>query len=193
MQSSHFIVTSEGGKADAQVESLLELLEGEFRRLERELQYTPEQPIHVYVHASTARFVHATGRPWWVAALTRATSIEMQPFETLRKRGIERSTLGHELAHVFINGLTHNRCPLWLNEALAVYLSGEGEALLRKYGTLLQDEEHPASDKIEADLQQAKTQVALEQQYLKAYLLLQSRINTQGIDKLLGELKGLGR
>jgi beta-lactamase class D len=122
-----FTVTSDNALPAERGEQLLEVLEEAFHRLEHALQYTPERPIHVRVHASTARFTRATGKPWWVAAVALQDSIETQPIETLGQRGILHSTLVHELAHVFINGLANYRCPLWLNEALAVHLSGEGQ------------------------------------------------------------------
>jgi hypothetical protein len=70
---------------------------------------------------------------------------------------------------------------------------GEGEALLRKYGNLLREEGAPGVEQIEAGLRQAGDAAAFEKHYLRAYLLLQARLNSHSLAVLLEELKGLGR
>ena len=52
--------------------------------------------------------------------------IELQPAGILKRRGALITTLRHELAHVVIDAVSHNRAPRWLEEGFAIYLAGEG-------------------------------------------------------------------
>ena len=44
------------------------------------------------------------------------------------------STIGevilHEAVHIMINSIVKDICPLWLNEGMAVYLSGQGKSII---------------------------------------------------------------
>jgi SpoIID/LytB domain protein len=87
--------------------------------------------VQVVLHETTGDFVGATGQPSWVAAVTRGRAIELQPLAVLRRRGVLRTTLRHELVHVACEALGRGRAPLWLIEGLAAYVAGEGQQLAR--------------------------------------------------------------
>ncbi|HEY9401284.1 MAG TPA: hypothetical protein VIQ24_01230, partial [Pyrinomonadaceae bacterium] len=87
--------------------------------------------VEVFVHATTGDFTGATGKPAWVAAVTRGRRIELQPLATLRRRGVLAPTLRHEYAHAVIDALSRSRAPLWLAEGLAAHVAGEGHLLTR--------------------------------------------------------------
>lgn len=87
--------------------------------------------LEVFVHESAGDFVAATNQPLWVAAATRARRIEVQPLETLRRRGVFASTLRHEYAHAVIDALSLGRAPHWFAEGLAIYFAGEGASVNR--------------------------------------------------------------
>ena len=80
---------------------------------------------------STGDFVGRTGLPAWAAAATRDRHIELQPMATLKRKGILETTLRHELAHAFIDAVSHDHAPRWLAEGFALYLAGEGQMISR--------------------------------------------------------------
>jgi hypothetical protein len=87
--------------------------------------------LEIFVHPTTGDFTEATGKPAWVAAVTRARRIDLQPLATLNRRGLLAPTLRHEYAHAVIDALSRSRAPLWLSEGLAAHVAGEGRMLTR--------------------------------------------------------------
>ncbi|MBC7933474.1 MAG: SpoIID/LytB domain-containing protein, partial [Rubrivivax sp.] len=135
VSSEHFRVSYPARGARREVESVLRALEAAHadvsRRLERAALGSPPSMTEVTIHETTGDFVGATGRPAWVAATTTGRRIEMQPVETLRRRGVLAATLRHEFVHVALEAQSGGRAPLWLVEGLAVFVAGEGPALAR--------------------------------------------------------------
>jgi stage II sporulation protein D len=87
--------------------------------------------LEVVVNETTGDFVGRTGLPIWAAAATRGNKIELQPLETLKRRGILETTLRHELVHNTIDLVSRGRAPRWLAEGFALHLAGEGRLVAR--------------------------------------------------------------
>jgi SpoIID/LytB domain protein len=87
--------------------------------------------LEVIVNETTGDFVGRTGLPIWAAAATRGNKIELQPLETLKRRGILETTLRHELVHTTIDLVSRGRAPRWLAEGFALHLAGEGRLVAR--------------------------------------------------------------
>jgi len=75
-------------------------------------------------HPTVEAYSRATGQPWWTAARTTGTRIDLLPRGVLQEQGILASTLQHEFVHVLADPLLSGR-PLWVREGLAVVLAGE--------------------------------------------------------------------
>ncbi len=77
----------------------------------------PGVELRVYPDLDTYR--NATGEPGWVAGYTTGATIHLEPFATLRNRGLVDATLTHELLHVLMNAQASPGLPLWFREGLA--------------------------------------------------------------------------
>ena len=87
--------------------------------------------LEIVVNETTGDFVGRTGLPIWAAAATRGDKIELQPLETLKRRGILETTVRHELVHTTIDLVSRGRAPRWLAEGFALHLAGEGRLVAR--------------------------------------------------------------
>jgi len=75
-------------------------------------------------HPTVEAYTRASAQPWWTAARTTGTRIDLLPRGVLLQRGILESTLQHEFAHVLADPVLSGR-PLWVREGLAVVLAGQ--------------------------------------------------------------------
>jgi hypothetical protein len=80
------------------------------------------QGLTITVHPTVESFGRATGQPWWVAAATEGTTIDLLPVSVLRQRGILESTVRHEIAHVVVDPAIAAR-PMWVREGVALYFA----------------------------------------------------------------------
>jgi hypothetical protein len=80
------------------------------------------QGLTLTVHPTVESFGRATGQPWWVAAATVGTTIDLLPIGVLRQRGIFESTVRHEIAHVVVDRAIATR-PRWVREGVALYFA----------------------------------------------------------------------
>lgn len=180
LSSEHFRVNYPANLAVREIEQLLRLLEttrtGLVRRVEQASLVSPiNSPIELFVHASTADFIAATGRAGWVAAVTRGQRVEIQPLALLRKRGILTATLRHEVTHVVIETLGQGRTPRWLAEGVAILCAGEGPALEK-----LKPRDSISVDELERRLTRPATVAATRELYAQAYQRVRSLLRTEG-------------
>ena len=80
------------------------------------------QVLTLTVHPTVESFGRATGQPWWVAAATVGTTIDLLPVGVLRQRGLLESTVRHEIAHVVVDPAIATR-PRWVREGVAMYFA----------------------------------------------------------------------
>jgi len=145
-------------------------------RLDRaSLSVGGDAKVRLVFHGTTQEFMAATGQPWWAAAATQGTSIELQPLALLKRRGILLTTVRHEYAHYVIDRLSNGKAPRWLAEGLAVYVAGEA-AMLASYKSL-----HPLSaGEIERRLDQARTQREMLSLYADCLEAVENLIKNSG-------------
>lgn len=157
LSSEHFRVRYPARTEQREIETVLGILETVYADLQRRLtaaSLRPARPtlLDVILHATTQDFVTATGQPWWVAAVTLNSRIELQPLRVLRRRGVLTTTLRHEYTHTVIESIGRGSTPRWLAEGLAIHIAGEGAMFARfePAPRLMRDEvdrglAHPAS------------------------------------------------
>jgi hypothetical protein len=145
-------------------------------RLDRaSLSVGGDAKVRLVFHGTTQEFMGATGQPWWAAAATRGTSIELQPLALLKRRGILLTTVRHEYAHYVIDRLSNGKAPRWLAEGLAAYIAGES-AMLVAYKS-----PHPLSPtEIERRLSQPSSQREMRSLYADCLDAVENLIKNGG-------------
>ena len=145
-------------------------------RLDRaSLSVGGDAKVRLVFHGTTQEFMAATGQPWWAAAATQGTSIELQPLALLKRRGILLTTVRHEYAHYVIDRLSNGKAPRWLAEGLAAYVAGEA-AMLASYKN-----PHPLSNaEIERRLSQASSPKEMRSLYADCLEAVEKLIRSGG-------------
>jgi hypothetical protein len=108
------------------VEEVRDLVARELRSLERATGQAGPPQLELIFHSSIASYERATGMPWWTAAATAGTRIDLVPIELLRRRAILQGTIRHELAHMLTETVLAGR-PRWVYEGAAMFFAGEGD------------------------------------------------------------------
>lgn len=189
ISSEHFRVTypADLDRRDAdQVLNTLEAARSDYLRRASSAVSVNIPTLEIRLNESTGDFTSRTGQPWWAAAATKRNRIELQPLRVLKQRGVLSSTLKHELAHVVIDAVSHERAPRWLSEGFAIYLAGEGETIKQyvKRG-LFSDEE------LERRLQRPSSQADMRGLYAQAYISVATMVREQGEASVWKKLAGL--
>ena len=116
--SGHFSFHYEGATTSADLRQQVQAsLENSYSELVRDLGIYPRQNISVSLYTNQA-FFDVTQAPSWIGALNDGKlRIPIQGLSSVTP-DLAR-VLKHELAHSFINQVSHGRCPQWLNEGIA--------------------------------------------------------------------------
>ncbi|HEV8139257.1 MAG TPA: SpoIID/LytB domain-containing protein, partial [Pyrinomonadaceae bacterium] len=185
ISSEHFRVTypADIDRRDAnQVLTILETARADYLRRAGNASSPPV--LDIRLNESTGDFTGRTGQPWWAAAATKGNKIELQPVAILKRRGVLNTTLKHELAHVIIDLISHDRAPRWLEEGFAIYLAGEGAMYSdTRRGTLIDEE-------LERRLEHPRSQSDMRAAYADAYLRVKEMIRNGGEASIWKKLAG---
>ena len=179
LSSEHFRLSFPRSLPGAAAERVLHILESSRSELINRLSSAGLNrqfpPVELHINETTGDFTARTGQPWWAAAATRGSQIELQPLELLRRRGILDTTLRHELAHVAIHLLAGDRAPRWLAEGLALLVAGEGPLVTR-----FADGKQLSTEKLELQLGRANSREELRTAYAGAYKMVSRLVRNEG-------------
>jgi hypothetical protein len=120
-ESGHFVLHYEGKQSSETFRGqVLATLEADYDDLSRTLGTPPRDSILVTLYTEQA-FFDVTRAPSWTGAINDGKlRIPVNGLSSVTS-ALAR-VLKHELAHSFINHLSSNRCPPWLNEGIAQLL-----------------------------------------------------------------------
>lgn len=143
--------------------------------------------IDFALFSTTYDFCQQTRSPWWLSSVYQNGVIYLQPVRVLHERGILTDVIRHEIAHRLLDLATAGNCPRWLNEALAIYHSGEIAHLKPQH------RRNPILTFAEFDeaLRQVRSQGELEAIYFQLYRVGRFFEDNYGADKISALLQQL--
>lgn len=127
--SAHFTVKFDGETDQAAWTVVQDVLEEAYREIGQKLGHFPPKPLVVVLHTKSA-FQSATSSPVWADGLFDPVlgRIHVPSQGALADRTWLTRVLRHEFAHALLHDqlkLGSSAMPTWLNEGLAMQLSGE--------------------------------------------------------------------
>jgi hypothetical protein len=127
--SVHFIVKFDGNEDHATWTTVLDILEEAYRDIGQKFNHFPAKPITVIL-LTKAGFQSATASPVWADGLFDPVlgRIQVPTQGALTDRGWLTRVLRHEFVHALLHdqlGTSSGSIPTWLNEGLAIQLSGD--------------------------------------------------------------------
>ena len=127
--SAHFTAKFDGETDQAIWAAVLEILEEAYREIGQKFGHFPSKTIVVVLHTKS-KFQSATGSPVWADGLFDPVlgRIQVPAQEALADRAWLTRVLRHEFVHALLHdqlGPAGSAIPTWLNEGLAMELSGD--------------------------------------------------------------------
>src|SRR5262245_9396831 len=127
--SAHFTVKFDGEADQTTWATVLEILEEAYREIGQKFGHFPSKTIVVVLHAKST-FQSATGSPMWADGLFDPVlgRIQVPTQDALADRAWLTRVLRHEFVHALLHdqlGPAGSAIPTWLNEGLAIELSGD--------------------------------------------------------------------
>jgi tetratricopeptide (TPR) repeat protein len=127
--SAHFLVKFDGEADETTWAAVLEILEEAYREIGQKFGHFPSKTIVAVLHAN-GTFQNVTGSPAWADGLFDPVlgRIQMPTQGALTDRVWLKRVLRHEFVHALLydqQGPAGSTVPTWLNEGLAMELSGD--------------------------------------------------------------------
>ncbi len=127
--SAHFTVKFDGEADQVTWTAVLEILEEAYREIGQKFGHFPSKTIVVVLHTKST-FQSATGSPMWADGLFDPVlgRIQVPVQDALADRAWLTRVLRHEFVHALLHdqlGPSGSAVPTWLNEGLAMELSGD--------------------------------------------------------------------
>jgi Flp pilus assembly protein TadD len=191
IESAHFRVTFSEGENRVAAQLVLDGLEDARNQVGAKFGYLPDHIIEAVLYG--AQDFHAiTQTPVWAgAAYDGRIKVPVRGLES--DDPVLRRLLRHEYMHSLVADLSHNRCPVWLNEGLAVWAEEEQDGERRAWAEdtvrgaslfHLRDLTGPLTH-----LPPARAQVA----YAQSYLAVRELVDRYGARKLQQFVTDLSR
>ncbi|MCU0286852.1 MAG: hypothetical protein MUF15_10680 [Acidobacteria bacterium] len=141
--------------------------------------------LNIYVCKDLPEFIKFTGAGSWNGGHFTNRAIYLQRLAALRSLGILKQTLHHEFIHFLTWRIAGNNCPVWLNEGLALNLTGELQQMDCIGITIMETINRNDIDKLIRSKDKEKAELG----YCQAGLLVGLLIRQQGFEKILTDLK----
>lgn len=123
LTTSHFVIRYEEPKSARIATQIAEVLERAFADYEQKLSHSPRDQTLVLL-TTRRHFYDITRAPDWSGGINDGRVY--LPIGGLEDVDDEvRRVATHELVHSFLRSITNGNIPVWLNEGIAMYMTGE--------------------------------------------------------------------
>ncbi len=119
LTSPHFVISFDQGENYTAARLVMNGLEDAYQRVGQRLDLYPQERGQVVLYTSE-EFHDITQAPSWMGALYDGR-IKLPVHGLAADTAMLDRTLRHEYAHVLVSQLSHNRCPVWLSEGVALW------------------------------------------------------------------------
>jgi hypothetical protein len=138
ISSVYFEMKYQGGVQETDVRNVLDYVQSERATIIHQVGFDSTKKIEVRLYNSVGRFLTGAGvKQPWRGAYYFKNVLHVQPVQALEQRGILESAISYELAMGYLEAARHKGCPQWLQDAYAVYFSGEMKRLSQPVGVRL--------------------------------------------------------
>jgi len=134
----HINVEYQRGVSEAEAKKVADYLQNDYKFISNQLGLDLKKKLQVRIYDTIGKYLSKTNqrRPWRGAIYWRGI-LHMQPVGALVARNIFEQSLSYELAMAVLEQTSGKGCRRWLQEAYAVYHSGEMADLTPPIGTKL--------------------------------------------------------
>jgi hypothetical protein len=146
----HFEVKYQRGVTEDAAKKTADFLQKEYEFMSNQLGLDLKKKLEVRIYDTIGKYLSKTNqRKAWRGAIYWRHILHLQPVEALEARKIFEQSLSYELALAVLEQTSGKGCRRWLQEAYAVYHSGEMTNLTPPIGTKLS-----AFSDLDQDIQQ---------------------------------------
>ena len=178
-----FSVSFDGTSNPQLRELVLDMLEETSRRIGQELNLYPTRQIPVIL-LTNREFFDITGSPQWAGGVYEGhIKVPVDKYNP----GLLKIVLTHEYVHAVIFDRLSFRCPWWLNEGLAQYLSGDGQGNQKKLqiaAKFIREGAVPLLEELSVDWLKGKDTQTVQIAYALALSAVQFLIDNYGLSEV---------
>jgi hypothetical protein len=134
-----------------------------------------------------------TRKEWWYYGYVHGDTIYFEPFDILMRRNIAEVSITQRIAQAALNRRSGGNTPLWLREALASRIAGEGDILkiqmpeFEKEGRNMSPSPEEIENAIAAGADRGDSRIA----YFSSYGMLEKLLAMHSMDHVLSFLDKL--
>jgi hypothetical protein len=181
----HIEVNYQRGVSEDAAKRVADYLQKEYAFISDQLGLDLKKRLEVRIYDTVGKYLSKTNqrKPWRGAIFYRGV-LHMQPVDALDARRIFEQALTYELSLAVLDQTSGRGCPRWLQEAYAVYHSGEMASLTPPIGSRLS-----AFSDLDQDLQQYPMPPQREDVHFILGTTMKFFIDQYGEEKAFGVFK----
>ncbi len=105
------------------IEKLIDIINKAEDFFINKFDYVPKAKLDFFIFNTVNEMMESLKIPSWIGAYFNNNYVYLQPVEILEKKNILEKIIFIEYSHYYINDISNNNCPLWLNEMLSSFYS----------------------------------------------------------------------
>ncbi|RKZ07120.1 hypothetical protein DRQ05_03650 [bacterium] len=136
-----------------------------------------------------------TRKEWWYYGDIKGDTIYFEPFDIMIKRSIAKVSIAQKLAQMALIHKSKGRIPIWMREAIASYVAGEGDILKMQANEFRYDNMNLniSPDEIKSALTKAVNRADTRIAFYAAYRMLGKLLEFSTMDHVVEFVDYLGQ